>query len=333
MLRFALAFGAGLAFVVPAPAGTWAEGMFEELVRDFGVVPRGPTLTHSFKLTNNTQQTAQVTSVRVSCGCVSATVMSGTLQPGQSTVVLAQMDSRRFTGAKTVTIYVQFSQPEFQEVRLTVSAYGRDDIAVQPENIAFGAVARGSAPSKTASIAFTGQSMRLVSVSAESNYVQLAAREVTGNAGEYRYEVTAKLRPDTPVGKWYTDVWLNTSNPASPRIRVPLSVDVEPALNLSPGSLALGTLKAGEKVERRVIVRGAQPFRITEVQGTDDAVQAVQAAAPGTEAKPVHVLIVTVKPGDAGDLSRTLKIVTDLTGDSVAELPVKATVTPAAKTE
>lgn len=330
MLRFALAVAAGLSLVAPAPAGTWAEGMFDELVRDFGVVPRGPTLTHSFKLTNNTQHTAQVTSVRVSCGCVSATVMSGTLTPGQSTVVLAQMDTRRFTGAKTVTIYVQFGQPEFQEVRLTVSAFGRDDIAIQPDNLAFGAVARGSAPSKAANIVFTGQSMKLVSVSAESNYVQLAAREVVGNLGEFRYEVTAKLRPDTPVGKWYTDVWLNTSNPASPRIRVPLSVDVEPALNLSPGALTLGTLKSGEKAERRVIVRGAQPFRITEVQGTDDV---VQAAPPGSDPKAVHVVTVTVKPEAAGDLSRTLKIVTDLSGDSVAELPIRATVTAAAKTE
>ncbi len=330
MLRFALAVAAGLTLIAPAPAGTWAEGMFEELVRDFGVVPRGPTLTHSFKLANNTQQVAQITSVRVSCGCVSATVMSGTLQPGQSTVVLAQMDTRRFTGAKTVTIYVQFTQPEFQEVRLTVSAFGRDDIAIQPDNIAFGAIARGSTPSKSANIVFTGQSMKLVSVAAESNYVQLSAREVTGNFGEYRYEVTAKLRPDTPVGKWYTDVWLNTNNPASPRIRVPLSVDVEPALNLSPGALTLGTLKPGEKVERRVIVRGSQPFRITAVQGTDEV---VQAAPPGSEAKPVHVVTVTVKPSDAGDLNRTLKIITDLSGDATAELPIKATVAPTTKTE
>jgi len=330
MMRFALAAVAGLTLAAPAPAGTWAEGMFEELVRDFGVVPRGPTLTHSYRLTNNTAQNVHVSSVRVSCGCVSATVMSGTLAPGQSTVVLAQMDTRRFSLAKTVTIYVQFDQPEFQEVRLSISAYGRDDIAIQPENIAFGAVARGSSPAKTAAVAFTNQSMKLVSVSAESNYVQLSAREVQGNAGEFRYELTAKLRPDTPVGKWYTDVWLNTNNPASPRIRVPLSVDVEPAINLSPGSLALGQLKSGEKVERRVIVRGAQPFRITEVQGTDDS---VQATPPDAEAKQVHVVTVTVRAGEAGDLNRTLKIVTDMPGDGVAELPVKATVAPAAKAE
>ena len=44
------------------------------------------------------------------------------------------------------------------------------------------------------------------------------------------------------------------------------------------------------------------------------------------EAKPVHVLTVKVKAAGAGDLSRTLTIVTDLSGDSTAELPVKATV-------
>src|SRR5205823_12721975 len=52
------------------------------------------------------------------------------------------------------------------------------------------------------------------------------------------YEVTATLRPDTPVGKWYTDVWLLTSDASSSRLRVPLTVDVEPTLNLSPGAVA-----------------------------------------------------------------------------------------------
>ena len=38
----------------------------------------------------------------------------------------------------------------------------------------------------------------------------------------------------------------------------------------------------------------------------------------------MHVLTVKVKAGGAGDLSRTLTIVTDLPGDNTAELPIKA---------
>jgi hypothetical protein len=321
MLRFCLTAVAGLALAAPAPAATWAEGMFDELVRDFGTVPRGPTLTHPYRLTNNTGQTVHIASVRVSCGCTQATALQGTIAPGQSTVVLAQMDTRRFVGPKTVTIYVQLDQPQWQEVRLSISANARDDVGVTPDTLAFGPVPRGTTPARQTTVTFTGGT-QLTSVAAESNYVQLAAKPVRGNGYEVAYEVTATLRGDTPVGKWYTDVWLNTNNPSTPRIRVPLTVDVEPALNLSPAAAAFGSVKPGAAAEKRVIVRGSQPFRIKEIQGTDET---VTAEVSDKDAKPAHVLTIKVKPTAAGDLNRTLKIVTDLGGESTVELPVRAT--------
>jgi hypothetical protein len=80
----------------------------------------------------------------------------------------------------------------------------------------------------------------------------------------------------------------------------------------------------GSSTERRVILRGPQPFKVTEVKGTDD--QVTVATGDNKEARPVHVLTVKVKAAGAGDLSRTLTIVTDLPGDGTAELPIKATV-------
>jgi hypothetical protein len=323
MFRFSLAAAAALVLSAPAPAATWAEGLFEELARDFGSVPRGPMLTHPYRLTNSTRQTVRITSVRVSCGCTSATAMQGVLAPGQSTVVMAQMDTTRFIGPKTVTIYVQFDQPAWEEVRLSITANSRTDIVVTPDTLAFGPVPKGTGPARTTTVTFSGGT-QLVSVAAESNYVQLTAKATRNTGFDVAYEVTATLRPDTPVGKWFTDVWLNTNNAGSPRIRVPLTVDVEPALNLSPATAAFGGVTIGNSTERRVILRGPQPFKVTDVKGTDD--QVTVTTGDNKEARPVHVLTVKVKANGVGDLSRTLTIVTDLPGDSTAELPVKASV-------
>lgn len=323
MFRFSLATAAALILSAPTPAATWAEAMFEELARDFGSVPRGPMLTHPYRLTNNTGQTVRITSVRVSCGCTSATALQGVLAPGQSSVVMAQMDTTRFIGPKTVTIYVQFDQPRWEEVRLSISANSRTDIAVTPDTLAFGPVPKGTGPARTTTVTLAGGT-QLVSVAAESNYVQLSAKPSRNTGYDVAYEVTATLRPDTPVGKWYTDVWLNTNNSGSPRIRVPLTVDVEPALNLSPSTAAFGAVTMNAAAERRVIIRGPQPFKVTEVKGTDD--QVTVATGDSKEPRPVHVLTVKVKATGTGDLSRTLTIVTDLPGDGTAELPVKASV-------
>jgi hypothetical protein len=323
MFRFSLAATAAILMSAPTFAATWAQGMFEDVSRDFGSVPRGPMLTHSYRLTNNTGQTVRITSVRVSCGCTSATALQGVLAPGQSTAVLAQMDTTRFVGPKTVTIFVQFDQPQWAEVNLSISANSRTDVMVAPDTIAFGPVSHGATPNRQTTVTLSGGT-QLVSVGAESNYVQLTAKGLQGNGYENSYAVTATLRPDTPVGKWYTDVWLNTNNAGSPRIRIPLTVDVEPSLNLSPATAAFGTVPMGGESERRVILRGPQPFHIKEFKGTDEHVTVT--AGDANDARPVHVLTVKVQPGGAGELTKTITIVTDLAGDNTAELSVKATV-------
>ncbi len=73
-----------------------------------------------------------------------------------------------------------------------------------------------------------------------------------------------------PVGRWYTDVWLKTNNPEIPQIRVPVTVEIESALSVSPDAVALGQVAVNGESERRVIIRGVKPFKIIAVKGGDD---------------------------------------------------------------
>jgi hypothetical protein len=296
--------------------------MFDDLSKDFGSVPRGPTLQHPFRLVNKTQTTVTITSVRVSCGCVTATALKGTLAPGEETAVLAQMDTRRFSGPKTVTIYVQFEHPAWEEVRLWVQANSRDDVSVTPDTLAFGRTRRGGAPTGTVTVTFLGNSgSQITDVQSDSNYVQTAVKEVARQDSEVSYQVTAKVRPDTPVGKWYTDVWLQTNNPGMPRLRVPLTVEVESPLSVSPPKVQFGAVKVGSESERRVIVRGVKDFRITEVRGGDGALLVRDSTK---DSRPVHVLTITLKGDKAGDLDRTLRVVTDLPDEAEIEFEARA---------
>jgi hypothetical protein len=309
-----------------AGAASWADGLFEELSKDFGSVPRGPALTHSFRVVNNTKGPVSIASLRVSCGCVSASAQKNFLNPGEETAVVARMDTTRFTGIKSVTIYVQFDRPAFEEVRLWVQANGRDDFSVTPDTLSFGQIKRGSAPSATASLRFFGNTnIQVVEIRSETNYVKPVAKEVRRQDGEVVYEVTANLREDVPVGKWYTDVWLKTNNPSIPQVRVPLTVEIESALSVSPENVNLGEVKVGGEAERRVIVRGIKPFLITGVKGTDDQLSARDGPS---EKKAVHVLTVKVKPARDGDLAKTLHVLTDLKEEAEISFQVNAHVVP-----
>jgi len=326
MLRYSLVVLAGLWAASPALSATWADALFEEFSKDFGSVPRGPMLSHPFRVANNTRVPVNIASVRVSCGCVSAAAIKTHLLPGETTHIVARMDTTRFTGLKTVTIYVQFNQPAFEEVRVWVQANGRDDFNVTPDTLAFGQLKRGGTPAVSVLLSFYGSGdTQITEVKCESNYIQSKVHEVRRQEAEVTYQLSARLRADAPVGKWYTDVWLKTNNPGMSQIRVPLTVEIESALSISPETVALGSVKTQTESERRVIVRGIKPFKITKVLGADDQIVVRDNTV---QAKPVHVLTVKLKAGLPGELNRTLRVLTDLADDNKIDFHFHAVITP-----
>jgi hypothetical protein len=327
MLRYSFVLVAGLLSAAPALAGSWAEGVFEEFSKDFGSVPRGQVLTHPFTVKNNTGRTVTISGVRVSCNlCTSATALKGQLQPGEETAVSVRMDAGKFIGVKTVYVYVTFSEPQFDEVRLWVQANSRDDVNLTPDTVAFGRVRRGEAASRTATITFYGNvASDITEVQSESNYVQAKLGAPRRGGSEVSYDLSVTLRPDTPVGKWYTDVWMKTNNPSMPRVRVPLTVDIEAPLTVNFTTLSLGEVKVGQTAERKLVVRGATPFKITAIKGTDGVIEVRPDSA---ESKEMHVLVVRLKADKPGDVSRTLKVVTDIKDQGDVEFVAKGQVVP-----
>jgi hypothetical protein len=327
MLRYSLVVVAGLSLVGPAGAASWADSLFSELSKDFGSVPKGPTLSHPFRIVNKTGRVVVLNSnVRVSCGCVTATLVKNVLNPGEETALVAEMDTRRFSGSKTVTIWVQFQQPGWDEVRLWVQANSRDDVTVTPDTLAFGHTKRGTVPTQAVTVTFLGYSQsQIQEVTCESNYVLTTLKTLRRTDDEVTYELTARIRGDAPVGKWYTDIWLKTNNPSMARVRVPLTVEIDSALSISPTLVALGQLRFGGESERKVIVRGVKPFRITAVRGEDKELRVRDSTA---DSKQVHVLTVTYKGVRLGDLDRTIHVITDLQDESEIEFQAKARVVP-----
>jgi hypothetical protein len=324
MLRLGLLTLVGLlGGISPAVAAQWTEGLFDSTNHDFGTVPRGPTVTHYYRLTNNTKQPVHVAGVRVSCGCTTASVLQNHLAPGESTAVLAQMDTRRFTGAKTVTIFVSFDQPQWEEARLTISAFGRDDLAFEPDGMTFGSVSAGTTGTARTTITLRQQHWAVQKASSDSGFVIPKVKEVSKNGHETTYEIAANLQPGLPVGRWTTEIVLTTNSPVAPIIRIPATVEIAPTLTATPAEVNWTTATVGQPSESTLTIRGAKPFKIKEIQGTDGILTASQA---GNEARPMHVVTVKMSPKEAGELAGKIKIVTDLPHEGTVEVPVKAKV-------
>lgn len=303
-------------------ASGWAESMFEELNKDFGSVPRGPTLVHQFRVKNNTSETVHISGVRVSCGCVSASVLKSQIEPNEETSVIANMDSTRFNGSKSVTVYVSFDKPKFEEVRLLVQAYGRNDFAVSPDNFNFNEIRRGKSAESKITLRFYGfPNLEVVEAKTESHYLKVKYELIKREGNDVIYEATAVVREDIPVGKWFSDIFFKTNVGSIPMVRVPLNVQVESVLTVSPSSLSLGTVKMGDTSDRKIVIRGSEPFTILSVEGLDDNWVIKELSK---EKKEVHVITLSFKANREGDLKQKVLIKTDIPESGNVELNANA---------
>ena len=239
------------------------------------------------------------------------------------------MDTRRY--AKPITIHVVFSAPQYEDVTLQVQANVRDDLTMYPETLAFGEIKKGTETKATVQVTLVGDAnWDIKSIKAESNFIKPEAKPVKRNGNEVTFEISASLRPDLPVGKWYSDVWLTTSNPNVAKIRVPLTVEVNAAetakpitvnaVTVKPTTLNLGDIKVGDSVEQKILVTANKPFKIKSVQGTDALVSVTGA---GSESNSTFILRVNVKPTAMGDIARDVQIVTEGDGATTLTLPVR----------
>jgi hypothetical protein len=326
MARYSWIFLATLWAAGTASAASWADALFNDLNKDFGSVARGPVLTHPFLITNSTGGPVHIAGIHASCGCVTATARKQALQTNERTIIAVEMDTKRFLGEKNVTIFVQLDQPHFEEVRLTVRANSRDDVAVSPAALDFGHVAHSGGAAIQVTVALSGNAdWQITEATSESKYVQTDLKEQSREAGRVIYGLTAKLRPGLPPGNWYNEIWLKTTNPDSPMVRVPVAVVVEAPLSASPASVALGSVKPGGQVEGKVIIRGPQPFHITAVAGADGTWK-VRDTTPDGQA--VHVLAVTLLCTKAGPVQRSFRVQTDLKEEGAVGFTAQAQVAP-----
>lgn len=326
MFRFSLVSSVCLVFAGQAHA-SWADGLFEELSRDFGAVPRGHVVTHPFRVVNTTGGNVVIGTVRVSCGrCSAARPLQTVLAPGQETAILVSMFTNQFPGPKDITVYVQFNQPRFEEVRLLVRANSRDDVAFSGESLNFGQVKAGKEAAANLTVTFYGNpGMQVVDAKCDSNYIQATLEEVRREGFDVVYRINGKLRPDTPPGKWFSDIWLKTNNPALPKLRVPVAMEVEAPVAAAVSQVSLGKVKAGAETDRKVILRGTTPFRILGISGGDKQVRVRPASE---ESRTVHELTLTILGNEPGAVSRHIRIQTDLKTGSEIGFNARADIVP-----
>jgi hypothetical protein len=321
----ALVLVAGGSPAARAQGTAWADKLFKgNISHDFGTVARGAQLTYRFPMTNIYAVDLEIVNVRSSCGCATVTPGTKLLRSKQASYIDVAMDARKFTGAKTITIYVTVGPEYTSTATLKVSAYSRADVVFNPGEVNFGVVARGKKVTQVIDVEYAGAlPWRITEVVKNKAPLDVKLSELYRRPGQVGYRLYVTLKPTAAAGPLKQDLQLKTNDKVTPLLNVLVEGTVQAALTAAPAVVAMDSMVVGDAKTQRVIIRGNKPFRILAVEGLGDGVTAVLPA----NAAPVHYLSIKFQPAKPGRVEKVLTIKTDLDGGSATTVTLTAQVT------
>ena len=329
-MRLALLVGAVLAASAGTGAADWTDAVFPDRSRDFGTVARGSKVHHSFRLVNTTDQDIHIASWRTKCGCTEVTVGARDVPPRTETTINAVIDTTKFTGYKASGLTLVLDRPEFREVDLNLTCFIRGDLTLNPGQVDFGVVNRANKPVNVINLSYHGTQpgweIRGMKTISDNIAARLDVQPGISPGGQVSYTLTTTLKPTAPVGLLRDEITLQTNDPSSPTIPISVTANVQSNVTVSPSLINLGRIKSGETVQKTIMVRSAQPFKVT---GTRANRSDVAVTAAGDQTRPLHTVNFTFKaPAQPGPYNAVIEVDTDIKDEPPARLTTFATVVP-----
>ena len=305
-----------------ATAADWRDGVFPVQKHDFGTVAVAADTEYVFPVVNTFSSPLHLRDIRASCGCTTPTILTETLQPGESGSIRAKFNTDTFRGKKGATLTVVMDRPFYSEIRLRVDGYIRSDMVFHPGSVDFGAIPAGSEAEKTVKILYAGRSdWDVVDVSGPHEWLTATANQTERQSGRVTYELTVRVEPDAPVGFFQREVVVTTNDRKMPRVPLKVTGRVESSINVSPSVLAAGTVRKGEPIEKRLVVMAKKPGAIDWIRADGWDIRCDAGETPSRS----HVLPLTMTY--VGETTGSLK--TELTvcvDGCTASVPLSASI-------
>jgi hypothetical protein len=320
-----------LGLIVPvladnASAQSWADKMFKEKFHDFRIVGRGTTTEHHFEFTNPFEQDIHVAAVRTSCGCTTPSVTKDTVKTHETAAVVAKFNTNTFIGQRSATVTVVFDRPHYAEVRLKVSGFIRTDITFDPPEVNYGEAPPGKPLEREVVITHTGNTKwEIKDVRSHCSHLQVRLDAAERSRGVVRYRMHVKMDESMPEGDIRERLTLISNDRSFPTTEMAISGRVRPMVSVSPAAVSLGTSTPTGSARQNLVVRGEQPFSISDVQCADER---FEFDVPEGEKKVHFVKLRFQGDGKIGKVSQEIRIVTNLPGDRSASCIVTGTVAP-----
>jgi len=211
--------------VLPASAAPQVSTPQREF--DFGRIFHGEKVHHTFEFANSGDAPLNVSKVRTSCGCTAALVSSRLLEPDEKGEINVTFDSTRFDGDIKKKIYLYTNDPQQAITTFIIKGTIDQEIAYQPKRLTLGPVAPEDTVRGEISLVNQGEKnirFEIARVSLAEMTAQLEKTDLPPSGSTLlQVEVTPKKGQERLNG-W---VILETDSSSTPRLRIPVLVEVE----------------------------------------------------------------------------------------------------------
>lgn len=296
----------------------------EERIHDYGVLYHGEaaSVSHTFILVNEGDETLVITGTHPSCGCTRADLSHQQLEPGEVGTLTAELGFEQYTGKDQVRVTLTSNDPKTPSLDLGLQGFVIRRWSLEPKALDAGVLA-ASTTSGLALIKITAQRKmeeavpRILSIDQDSDRIQATLLSETERTMQNRYlEKTWTYQVQVRAGESFSEheaatLRFLTDCPHGPQLSANVQWKVEGDLEVAPRSLALlkskhfqagrPTLSAGppEGADRgriRIRSRSKSPVEITNLSITPPFLASV---APGEtpDVKWVEVSMGTDEPG------------------------------------
>ncbi len=236
----------------------------------------GADTVFKFQAKNIYKQDIELLSVRSSCGCTTPVIDKKVLKTGEIGYVTATFNTRTFTGVHgaTLTVEVRWNDAgnwRHGEAQLRVDGNIRGDVVFTPGAVKFETVDQGAKAEQKVDVSYSGRAdWKVVDVRGASDALEVELTQTKRYTGLVSYQLLVRLKDSAAAGRFNEQLVLVTNDSENPRIPIYVTGNVVPQISVSPESITLDSVKKGEEVSRKFLVRGKSPFKITSIQCDDE---------------------------------------------------------------
>jgi len=198
---------------------------FSERTFEFGFMPAGTTVMHTFTLRNDGSDTLRIIRVKPTCGCTNAPLSKTDLGPGETADLDVFFDSRKFKGkvVKKVSILSNDPKDPYSEIAFSAQIESRHPLLdIDPMVVEADKIEGGSYRVKLSNTSDESLKLEILSESAPYVETKLSRDEVApGQTADLMVKINDNY--NEVKNPWYS-ITIQTNDPMQNRVSIPIKL-------------------------------------------------------------------------------------------------------------